>query len=101
MPLALGTDAAGSVRMPASVTGTVGVKQTHGRVSTRGLVASQNVTVDHIGPFARTVADAALLLEAMAGYDSGDPTSADRPAPAYREALRTDLTGLRSGGVVT
>ena len=97
VPLSLGTDAAGSVRMPASVTGIVGVKQTHGRVSARGLVASQNVTVDHIGPMARTVADAALLLEAMAGYDPSDPHSANRPVPAYRDALRTDLDGLRIG----
>jgi aspartyl-tRNA(Asn)/glutamyl-tRNA(Gln) amidotransferase subunit A len=97
VPLSLGTDAAGSVRMPASVTGVVGLKQTHGRVSTRGLIASQNVTGDHIGPMARTVADVALILETIAGYDPLDPTSADRPVPAYREALRTDLKGVRVG----
>ena len=97
VPLSLGTDAGGSVRLPAAVTGTVGYKQTHGLASTRGLLASGNVTGDHIGPFARTVADVALILEAMAGYDPGDPTSVDRPVPAYREALRTRLTGVRVG----
>jgi aspartyl-tRNA(Asn)/glutamyl-tRNA(Gln) amidotransferase subunit A len=97
VPLSLGTDAGGSVRMPAAVTGTVGFKQTHGLVSARGLLASGNVTGDHIGPFGRTVADVALILEAMAGYDAGDPTSANRPVPAFREALRTRLTDVRVG----
>lgn len=97
VPLALGTDAAGSVRMPASVSGIVGLKQTQGRVSVRGIVASQNVTVDHIGPMARTVADAALLLETIAGHDPSCPTSADCPVPTYRAALREDLSGLRVG----
>jgi len=83
--------------MPASVTGVVGLKQTHGRVSMRGVVASGNVTVDHVGPMGRTVADVALVLEALAGYDPLDPTSADRPVPAYREALSTDLQGVRVG----
>ena len=97
VPLALGTDAAGSVRMPSSVSGIVGLKQTQGRVSARGIVASQNVTVDHIGPMARTVADAALLLETIAGHDPACPASADRPVPAYRAALREDLSGARVG----
>lgn len=97
VPLSLGTDAGGSVRIPAAVTGLVGLKQTHRLVSTRGLLASGNVTVDHIGPLARTVADVALVLEAMAGHDPRDPTSADRPVPAYRAALRGDLAGLRVG----
>lgn len=97
VPLSLGTDAGGSVRLPAAVTGTVGYKQTHGLVSTRGLLASGNVTGDHIGPFGRTVADVALILEAMSGYDPGDPTSANRPVPAFREALRTRLTDVRVG----
>lgn len=96
-PLALGTDAAGSVRMPSSVSGIVGLKQTQGRVSGRGIVASQNVTVDHIGPMARTVADAALLLEAIAGYDPSCPTTQDRPVPPYRTLLRETLTGVRVG----
>jgi aspartyl-tRNA(Asn)/glutamyl-tRNA(Gln) amidotransferase subunit A len=97
VPLALGTDAGGSVRLPAAFTGVVGLKQTHGRASTRGLLASGNVTGDHVGPFGRTVADVALALEAMAGYDPLDPTSADRPVPAYREALREQLVDVRVG----
>jgi aspartyl-tRNA(Asn)/glutamyl-tRNA(Gln) amidotransferase subunit A len=97
VPLGLGTDSAGSIRMPASVSGCVGLKATHGRVSERGLVASLTVTTDHIGPMTRTVADAALMLEAIAGYDPHDPFSIDRPVPAYRAALGRDLTGLRVG----
>src|SRR5579883_3171512 len=97
VPLALGTDSAGSVRMPASLCGNVGLKPTHGRVSMRGLVASLTVTTDHIGPLTRTVADAALMLEAMAGYDPQDPFSVDRPVPAYRAALGRDLRGVRVG----
>lgn len=97
VPLALGTDSAGSIRMPAAVCGIVGLKPTHGRVSLRGLVASLTVTTDHIGPMTRTVADAALLLEALAGYDPQDPFSRDRPVPSYREALGRDLRGVRVG----
>jgi len=97
VPLALGTDAAGSVRMPASMTGIVGLKQTQGRVSARGIIASQNVTVDHIGPMTRTVADTAMMLQVMAGYDPACATVADRPVPDYRAALRTDLSGLKVG----
>ncbi len=97
VPLALGTDAAGSVRMPASMTGIVGLKQTQGRVSGRGILASQNITVDHIGPMTRTVADAALILQVMAGYDPACATAADRPVPDYRAAFRADLSGLKVG----
>jgi aspartyl-tRNA(Asn)/glutamyl-tRNA(Gln) amidotransferase subunit A len=97
VPPALGTDAAGSVRMPASVSGIVGLKQTQGRVSARGILASQNVTVDHIGPMARTVADAALLLETIAGYDPRCATVQDRPVPPYRALARENLSGLRVG----
>jgi aspartyl-tRNA(Asn)/glutamyl-tRNA(Gln) amidotransferase subunit A len=97
VPLGLGTDSAGSIRMPASVCGIVGVKPTHGRVSVRGLVASLTVTTDHIGPMTRTVADSALMLEAMAGYDPRDPFSLDRPVPDYRAALGRDLRGVRVG----
>src|SRR5581483_10083499 len=97
VPLALGTDSAGSVRMPASLCNLVGLKPTHGRVSMRGLVASLTVTTDHIGPLTRTVADAALMLEVMAGYDPADPFSLDRPVPAYRAALGRGLRGVRVG----
>jgi aspartyl-tRNA(Asn)/glutamyl-tRNA(Gln) amidotransferase subunit A len=95
--LALGTDSAGSVRMPSSVCGIVGLKPTHGRVSIRGLVASLTVTTDHIGPMTRTVADAALMMDVMAGYDPQDPFSRDRPLPSYRDALGPDLHGTRVG----
>ncbi|HEV7664061.1 MAG TPA: amidase [Chloroflexota bacterium] len=99
VPLALGTDAAGSIRMPASLCGIVGLKPTHGRVSARGLVASHNATVDHIGPLARTVADAARCLQAIAGYDPADPMSLDEPVPDYVAALdqRQSLRGVRVG----
>jgi len=97
VPLGLGTDSAGSVRMPASVAGCVGLKPTHGRVSMRGLIASLTVTTDHIGPMTRTVADAALMLDAMAGYDAQDPFSRDHPVSAYREALGRGLKGVRIG----
>ena len=95
--LALGTDHAGSIRMPASLCNVVGLKPTHGRVSARGLVATRNVTADHVGPMTRTVGDAALMLQAMAGYDPLDPTSQDRPMPEYSAAWREDLRGLRVG----
>ena len=99
VPLALGTDAAGSIRMPASLCGIVGLKPTHGRVSARGLLASHNATVDHIGPLARTVADAALCLQAIAGYDPADPVSIDEPVDDYVCALdqRESLSGVRVG----
>ncbi len=97
LPLALGTDSAGSVRMPATYCGLVGVKPTHGRVSQRGLVASLTVTTDHIGPLTRTVADAALMLDTMAGHDPKDAFSRDRPVAAHRAALGPDLRGTRVG----
>jgi aspartyl-tRNA(Asn)/glutamyl-tRNA(Gln) amidotransferase subunit A len=97
VPLALGTDSAGSVRMPASLCNVVGLKATHGRVSMRGLLASLTVTTDHIGPLTRTVADTALMLEVIAGYDPADPFSHDRPVPDYRAALGRGLRGVRVG----
>ncbi|MCC7104333.1 MAG: amidase [Chloroflexi bacterium] len=97
LPLAIGTDHAGSIRMPGSLCGVVGLKPTHGRVSVRGLVGARNITADHIGPMTRTVADAALMLEAMAGHDALDPASIDRPVPSYRETLDAGVSGLRLG----
>ena len=99
VPLALGTDAAGSIRMPASLCGIVGLKPTRGRVSTRGLLASHNASLDHVGPLARRVADVALGLQACAGYDALDSTSLDEPVPDYVAGLgaRSDLRGLRVG----
>jgi aspartyl-tRNA(Asn)/glutamyl-tRNA(Gln) amidotransferase subunit A len=86
-PLAVGTDTGGSIRQPASVTGTVGVKPTYGGVSRFGLVAFSS-SLDQAGPCARTVLDAALLHEAMAGHDPADSTSIDAPVPPVVEAAR-------------
>ncbi|MFN0072814.1 MAG: amidase [Chloroflexota bacterium] len=99
VPLALGTDAAGSIRMPASVCGIVGLKPTFGRVSAQGLVASHNSTVDHIGPMARDVADAAAALSVLAGFDPDDPLSINQPTRSYEAELEqvVNLRGMRIG----
>ncbi|SDF66314.1 Asp-tRNA(Asn)/Glu-tRNA(Gln) amidotransferase subunit GatA [Pseudonocardia oroxyli] len=101
-PLAIGTDTGGSIRQPAAVTGTVGVKPTYGGVSRYGLVACAS-SLDQGGPCARTVLDAALLHEVIAGHDPLDSTSIDRPVPSVVEAARIgaqgDLSGLRVGVV--
>jgi aspartyl-tRNA(Asn)/glutamyl-tRNA(Gln) amidotransferase subunit A len=93
---ALGTDTGGSVRQPAALTGTVGLKPTYGRVSRYGLVAFAS-SLDQIGPITRTVEDAALVLSAIAGYDPLDSTSIDAPVPDYAAALTGDVRGLRLG----
>ncbi|GEL19107.1 Asp-tRNA(Asn)/Glu-tRNA(Gln) amidotransferase subunit GatA [Pseudonocardia asaccharolytica] len=101
-PLAIGTDTGGSIRQPAAMTGTVGVKPTYGGVSRYGLVACAS-SLDQCGPCARTVLDAALLHEVIAGPDPLDSTSIDAPVPAVLEAVRRgadgDLRGLRVGVV--
>ena len=98
-PLATGTDTGGSIRQPASVTGTVGTKPTYGGVSRYGLVALAS-SLDQAGPVARTVLDTALLHEVMAGYDPMDSTSINAPVPAVVEAARRgDVSGLRIGVV--
>ncbi|UGQ14183.1 Asp-tRNA(Asn)/Glu-tRNA(Gln) amidotransferase subunit GatA [Yinghuangia sp. ASG 101] len=98
-PLAIGTDTGGSIRQPAAVTGTVGVKPTYGGVSRYGLVAFSS-SLDQGGPCARTVLDAALLHEAIAGHDPLDSTSADAPVPDVVAAARAgDVRGLRVGVV--
>ncbi|CAN5760120.1 Asp-tRNA(Asn)/Glu-tRNA(Gln) amidotransferase subunit GatA [soil metagenome] len=93
---ATGSDTGGSIRAPAALCGIVGLKPTYGRVSRFGLVPL-SWSMDHVGPMTRTVADAALLLEAMAGPDPRDPTSADVAVPRYLDALTLDLRGLRIG----
>jgi aspartyl-tRNA(Asn)/glutamyl-tRNA(Gln) amidotransferase subunit A len=101
-PLAIGTDTGGSIRQPGSVTGTVGVKPTYGGVSRYGLVAFSS-SLDQAGPCARTVTDAALLHEVIAGHDPLDSTSINAPVPpvvaAAAEGARGDLKGVRVGVV--
>ncbi|MDQ2803470.1 MAG: Asp-tRNA(Asn)/Glu-tRNA(Gln) amidotransferase subunit GatA [Pseudomonadota bacterium] len=93
---ATGTDTGGSIRQPASFCGVVGMKPTYGRCSRWGVVAFAS-SLDHPGPFARTVEDCAILLGSMAGYDPKDSTSADIPVPDYRAACRQSVRGLRIG----
>ncbi|MFL6100435.1 MAG: Asp-tRNA(Asn)/Glu-tRNA(Gln) amidotransferase subunit GatA [Actinomycetales bacterium] len=98
-PLAIGTDTGGSIRQPAAVTGTVGVKPTYGGVSRYGLIALAS-SLDQAGPVTRTVLDAALLHEVIGGYDPMDSTSIDAPVPPVVEAARrADVSGLRIGVV--
>ncbi len=99
VPIAVGTDTGGSIRQPAAVTGTVGVKPTYGGVSRYGLVALAS-SLDQAGPCARTVLDAALLHAAIAGHDPLDSTSIDGPVPdVVGAARRQDVTGMRVGVV--
>lgn len=93
---ALGSDTGGSIRMPASVTNTVGLKATFGRVSRDGVVP-HSWSLDHAGPLTRTVADAAHMLNVLAGYDPADPACQSQPTPDYTEALRKPVKGLRLG----
>jgi aspartyl-tRNA(Asn)/glutamyl-tRNA(Gln) amidotransferase subunit A len=92
----LGTDTAGSIRIPACYCGIVGFKPTYGRVSNRGVIPL-SWTLDHVGPLCRTVEDAALMLRVIAGYDDLDPTTVDAPVPDYGLAFKKQASKLRLG----
>ncbi len=93
---AIGTDTAGSIREPAALCGCVGLKPTYGRVSSRGVIPL-SPSLDHVGPIAASVADAAIVLQAIAGYDAADLTSADVPAADYVSVLTEGVSHLRVG----
>ncbi len=93
---AIGTDTGGSIRIPAALCGVVGLKPTYGRVSKAG-VFPMSYLFDHVGPITQTVEDAAIMLEAIAGYDPGDATTVRVPVADYRAGLRETASGLRIG----
>jgi aspartyl-tRNA(Asn)/glutamyl-tRNA(Gln) amidotransferase subunit A len=93
---ATGSDTGGSIRIPASFCGVVGFKPTYGRVSRAGIFP-ESWSLDHAGPIARCVEDAALLLRIMAGWDEFDPTSSELPVPDYVEQLKQGVAGMRIG----
>lgn len=96
VPASIGTDTGGSVRQPASFCGVVGVKPTYGRISRYGVIAYAS-SLDQAGPLALTVRDAALLCEAMSGWDGRDATSSRRPVPRWSECIDPDLEGKKIG----
>lgn len=92
----LGSDTGGSIRFPAACNGVVGIKPTYGRVSRYGVLALAE-SLDHVGPFARTSADAGIVLEAIAGHDGNDPTSLTAPVPSMLDGIDGGIRGLRIG----
>ena len=92
----IGSDTGGSIRIPASLCGTVGLKPTYGRVSLRGAIPLA-WSLDHAGPMTRTVRDAALLLDLIAGYDAADPASAEAPVDGHLADIEAGVRGLRIG----
>lgn len=96
VPIALGTDTGGSIRIPASFCGCTGLKPTFGRVSKRG-VLPLGFSLDHIGPLSATVDDSAIALNVMAGRDAADPTTSRRPTEDYRPSAEATLKGVRVG----
>ncbi len=98
IPAALGTDTGGSIRIPSALCGLAGLKPTYGLVSRKGVIPN-SFTFDHCGPMAWTVEDCALVLQAIAGHDPKDPTSAQHALPDYAKALTGDIRGLRIGVV--
>src|SRR5437660_5698376 len=93
---AIGSDTGGSIREPAAFCSIVGLKPTYGRVSTRGVIPL-SWSLDHVGLLTRTVLDAAVLLEAIAGHDAQEATSVDRPVPSYAAAVKRGASSLRVG----
>lgn len=96
VPLAMGSDTAGSIRLPASYCGVVGLKATYGRISRRG-VFPLSFTLDHAGPLARTAEDCAMALQVLAGHDPEDPGSADEPVPDYLAGIGAGIAGAVIG----
>lgn len=93
---AIGTDTAGSIREPAALCGCVGIKPTYGRVSSGGVIPL-SASLDHVGPLTKTVVDAAIVLQAVAGYDAADLATADVPASDYVSAIKEGVKSLRVG----
>jgi aspartyl-tRNA(Asn)/glutamyl-tRNA(Gln) amidotransferase subunit A len=94
--LSVGTDNGGSVRMPAALSGIVGLKPTYGRISMEGMFP-RAYSLDHAGTLSRTVSDCAIALQILAGHDKGDTTTARKPVPDYSRMLKGDVRGIRIG----
>ena len=96
MPLAIGTDTGGSIRVPTAFCGITSMKPTYGRVPRHGVMPI-SWTLDHVGPMARTVADVAFTMEIIAGHDQRDPSALRDPVPRYRDSLERGVEGMRIG----